>query len=107
MRSIIARGRTGPDGVLHLSVPVGTPDQDYEVLLNLHPHMTDIDWQKYIDETAGSITDESFFPEHCEPAAPDATASDWPPGFFEETAGAWQGELERAPQGEYEKREEL
>ncbi len=61
MRSTIARGRTGPDGVLHLSVPVGTPDQDYEVLLNLRPHMTDIDWQKYIDETSGSITDESFF----------------------------------------------
>lgn len=32
----------------------------------------------------------------------------WPPGFFEQTAGAWQGEpLERGPQGEYEVREEL
>lgn len=29
----------------------------------------------------------------------------WPPGFFERTAGAWQGEpLERAPQGEPEQR---
>lgn len=32
----------------------------------------------------------------------------WPPGFFEATAGAWLGEpLERAPQGEFEQREEL
>lgn len=32
----------------------------------------------------------------------------WSPGFFEATAGAWQGEtLAREPQGEYEMREEL
>ena len=32
----------------------------------------------------------------------------WPPGFFEATAGAWQGEpLQREPQGEYEQREDL
>ncbi|MGQ0593113.1 MAG: hypothetical protein ACT4QB_10815 [Gammaproteobacteria bacterium] len=32
----------------------------------------------------------------------------WPPGFFEATAGAWQGEsLERAPQGDFEQRETL
>jgi hypothetical protein len=43
-----------------------------------------------------------------EPAT-DRTPSvrDWPPGFFENTAGKWVGELERPPQGEYEKREEL
>ena len=29
----------------------------------------------------------------------------WPPGFFEQTAGAWEGEaLERSPQGDYEQR---
>lgn len=32
----------------------------------------------------------------------------WPPGLYERTAGAWQGEpLERAPQGEPEQRLEL
>ena len=32
----------------------------------------------------------------------------WPAGFFERTAGAWQGEpLTREPQGEYESRLEL
>ncbi len=35
-------------------------------------------------------------------------ANGWPVGFFEATAGAWEGEpLQRAPQGEYEKRLEL
>lgn len=29
----------------------------------------------------------------------------WPPGFFERTAGAWKGELDRPPQGEFENRE--
>ncbi len=32
-------------------------------------------------------------------------ANGWPTGFFERTEGKWQGELERAPQGEYEIRE--
>ncbi|MEK8016922.1 MAG: hypothetical protein VSS75_008645 [Candidatus Parabeggiatoa sp.] len=32
----------------------------------------------------------------------------WPPGFFERTAGAWEGEpLTRDEQGEYEQREVL
>jgi hypothetical protein len=31
----------------------------------------------------------------------------WPAGFIESTAGKWLGELERPPQGEFERREEL
>ena len=32
----------------------------------------------------------------------------WPRRYFEEVVGEWQGEdLERAPQGEFEKRDEL
>jgi hypothetical protein len=77
MRTIQVHGKTGADGVLHLSIPVGTPEMEFEVVVV------------------------------AQPALPEETDSDWPPGFFEETAGAWQGELERAPQGEYEKREEL
>jgi hypothetical protein len=63
MRAITARGKTGPEGVLHLSVPLGTPDQEYEIVLNLYPHRTDIDKEKWVEETYGSITDETFFPE--------------------------------------------
>jgi hypothetical protein len=37
-----------------------------------------------------------------------AEAVGWPPGFFEQTAGAWQGEpLTREPQGEFEERDPL
>ena len=37
-----------------------------------------------------------------------AEVAGWPPGFFEQTAGAWQGEpLTREPQGEYEARNPL
>ena len=77
MRTLQVRGKTGADGVLHLSIPLGTPEAEFEAVVVLQP----------------------------ETASP--TDSGWPPGFFEQTAGAWQGELERAPQGDYEKREEL
>lgn len=33
--------------------------------------------------------------------------ADWPEGLFERTAGAWQGELVREHQGEYEHRLEI
>ncbi len=37
-----------------------------------------------------------------------AEAHGWPPGFFEEVAGGWRGELlAREDQGQYEVREEL
>lgn len=36
------------------------------------------------------------------------TAKQWPDGFFEDTAGSWEGEpFKREPQGEYEERLEL
>ena len=77
MRSIQVRGKAGADGVLRLSIPVGTAGAECEVVVVVQPQ------------------------------APPAVHPDWPPGFFEQTAGAWQGELERAPQGEYDKREKL
>jgi hypothetical protein len=77
MRTIQVRGKTGADGVLHLSIPLGTPEAEFEAVVVVQPQ------------------------------APSGVHPDWPPGFFEKTAGAWQGELERAPQGEYEKREPL
>ncbi len=36
-----------------------------------------------------------------------ALVDDWPAGLYERTAGAWQGELFREPQGEYEQRLEM
>ena len=43
-----------------------------------------------------------------ENATADAIDSDWPPDFFQATAGAWAGEpMVREPQGDYEIRDEL
>jgi hypothetical protein len=33
--------------------------------------------------------------------------AEWPPGFFERTAGKWVGEFARAPQGDFEQRATL
>lgn len=82
MQSITLRSHVGTDGILHLDVPVGLHDTDLEVTVTLKavtPKM---------DKTPEELG--------------------WPPGFFERTAGAWQGEpLIRGAQGEYEKRDNL
>ena len=33
MRTIQVRGKAGADGVLHLSIPLGTPDTEYETVV--------------------------------------------------------------------------
>jgi hypothetical protein len=69
-----------PDNMLRLSIPVEQAGRRYRVRVAVEP------------ETAV----EAF-----------GAARAWPPGFFERTAGAWQGELVRESQGAYERREEL
>jgi hypothetical protein len=58
---------TGTDGVLHVSVPLGKPQADFEVVLVLQPKETkpaplgELGWPEgYFDNTFGSITDETF-----------------------------------------------
>ena len=83
MQSITLRSYIGPDGILHLDVPVGLTNVDLEVMVIIQP---------------STPATKANTPE----------ARGWPPGFFERTAGAWQGEpLTRGEQGEYEKRDEL
>jgi hypothetical protein len=82
MRLVTVHGKTGEDGMLHLDISVGEKNSEFEVLVVMQP--------KVLPKPA---------------SAPEERG--WPPGFFEQTAGKWQGELERAPQGEYEKRDEL
>ncbi len=78
MRTIQVRGKTGADGVLHLSIPLGTPEAEFEAVVVVQPE---------------------------EPAATD---NGWPPGLFEEVAGGIDDEtFFRHPQGEYEKRLDL
>ncbi len=79
MEIIKLRSHVGTDGNLHLDIPIGLTDTDLEV----------------------TVTVESV-------KADPATDLGWSSGFFEKTAGAWEGELlERESQGEYEQREEI
>ncbi len=79
MISIQTKTHVGPDGTLTVQVPTTLRETDVDVMLVLQ-----------------LVT------------SPNTEALGWPPGFFEQTAGAWQGEpLERLPQGDYERREEI
>jgi len=73
MISVQTKTHVGRDGMLTVQVPTAFSETDVEVLLVLQPL----------------------------PAPGAQETLGWPPGFFEQTAGGWQGEtLERGPQGE-------
>jgi hypothetical protein len=80
MNRIVVHSRVGADGFLQLSVPVGLADADRKVQVTIEP--------AELQPGSGSEQD------------------DWRQ-FVLETAGAWQGELVRPDQGEYEVRDEL
>ena len=79
MQTVKVRSRVGEDGILHLDVPVGVTDAELEVTVTIEPVNP--------------------------PAAKTPEELGWSPGFFERTAGKWEGEpLTRGEQGEYEQR---
>ena len=81
MQSITLRGHVSSDGIMHLQVPVGTPEADFEVMVIFQP----------IIKTESKKTPEEL---------------GWPPGFFERTFGSLRDEpIEREPQGELQERE--
>ena len=84
MRSIHLMSHIDNKGILRLETPVqGIIDEDVEVMLVIEPQPGTSKVEK--KETKG-----------------------WPTGFFEKTAGAWQGEpITRPPQGEYENRKDI
>jgi hypothetical protein len=73
----------GADQLLHLSIPVSEGRCNYRVVVSLEKQV----------EAASTL--------------PTKTGHGWPEGYFDRTYGGWIGELERAPQGEYENRESL
>ncbi len=84
MISVTTKAHVGPDGTLAVRVPTPLRETDVEVVLVVQS----------LPAANGT--------------APAPEELGWPTGFFEATAGAWQGEsLERGPQGEYEQREGL
>lgn len=79
MNRMVVHSRVGADGVLHLKVPIGKDNADREVEVTI---------------------------QAAEPKGTASTQEDWRK-FVLETAGAWQGDLERPEQGAYEQRDEL
>jgi hypothetical protein len=80
MNRLVFHTRVGGDGILHLEVPIGEADANREV----------------------EVTIKGAEPEQRTSLEKEAWQQ-----FVMETAGAWQGNLERPDQGEYERRDEL
>ncbi|HVC97836.1 MAG TPA: hypothetical protein VND64_29465 [Pirellulales bacterium] len=80
MNRIVLLSKVGADGILQLTVPIGAADAEREV----------------------EVTIEATGPR----SQTDTQREEWRQ-FVLETAGAWQGDLERPEQGEYEQRDEL
>jgi hypothetical protein len=70
MQTLRTFARADADGVLHLDIPAGTPESEYEVVVVIQPRAA-------------------------EPRPGTPAERGWPPRFFDETAGAWQGEFVR------------
>lgn len=66
MQTIQVREKTGKDGTLSLRIPLGKPEEEYEVLVVVQPNVVgttpgERGWPPgYFDKTFGSIDDESF-----------------------------------------------
>ncbi len=83
MQTITLHSHVGADGILNLQIPVGLKDVDLEVVVTL--------------KTLANEDLEAL-----------AQANGWPPGFFTNVIGSWEGDpLVREPEGDYEEREEL
>jgi hypothetical protein len=84
MKSLHVRAHVDAHGTLTLTMPPEMAGQDVELVV-VFERVTST-------RTAASPTE----------------ATGWPPGFFEQTAGAWQGEpLTREPQDTYQERDSL
>jgi hypothetical protein len=61
MASIVLHSASGPDGKLHLEVPVGTPNTEFEVEVVVRPKKTeDKGWPPGYFDLFGSIDEETF-----------------------------------------------
>jgi hypothetical protein len=83
MNRMIVKSRVGADGVLNVTVPVGPADANREVQVTIEPL------------AAPPMT-----------SGPPMTPDEWR-RFVQSLAGAWQGDFERPPQGQYEQRDPL
>lgn len=79
MHRLVVQSRVGSDGVLHIDIPMGKEDADREVQVTIDP----------VQVGPSPMTQEEWRQ------------------FVKETAGAWQGDLERPEPLEYEQRDEM
>lgn len=77
MNRTVVKTQIGADGVLHLDIPFGAAEAGRSVQIVIDP------------EVQPSPNPKAYL------------------DFLDETAGAWQGEFERPPQGEFEERDSL
>ncbi len=68
MQTLRVTERTGKDGVLHVSIPLGAPEAEFDVVLVVEPKgdkpvpalPDDGGWPPHYFDLAGSIPDETF-----------------------------------------------
>ena len=60
MSNIVLHSRSGQDGVLHLEVPVGQPNADFEVEVVIRPKLSGFVLPPGYFDLIGSIDDETF-----------------------------------------------
>ena len=66
MNRMVVKSRVGSDGVLHLALPVGPEEADKEVQVTVESitpkkEMSQEEWEAWVEATAGSIPDPTFF----------------------------------------------
>lgn len=81
MQTLRVTERTGKDGVLQVSIPLGTPEADFEVVLVVQPK------------------------SEPSPTAPEGRG--WPAGYFDLAGSIDDPSFERPPQGQLPKPVEL
>jgi hypothetical protein len=83
MQTIRVSEKTGKDGTLHLHIPLGKPEAEFDVVVTVQPSAPSV--------VAGTPEERG-----------------WPPGYFESTFGSITDEtFIRPPQGELPKPLEL
>jgi len=60
METIRVLEKTGKDGALHLHIPLGKPEAEFEVVVIVQPKAETSSWPPGYFDLAGSITDETF-----------------------------------------------
>jgi hypothetical protein len=61
MSNLLMRSRSGPDGKLHLEVPVSAPNTEFDIELVVRPHeFRPGEWPANYFDLFGSISDETF-----------------------------------------------